>query len=566
VDLDVREHGNSRYTVHISLDKSEVNNAFGNTYQQLSERGGIKGFRPGKAPRKILDRHYENDIIRAITYDDLVQRQLEKAMEQADLRPIDQLDVNHGAPPDEDAQLADTIKAGLVEDDEEGPGAEEATEAEAPEAAEEAADEADEADEAADESAEEAEETLEDAMEDVPLREGEPFEFYATFTAYPKPELPNLSGLKLKRPVAEVAQERIDEQLEELRRVNAEEVETDRDEIADGDLVVVQIGIILEDEDPDDVELRQEEIVVGERDYIGDIDQAVVGHKAGETVEVEYTFDEDHPNEELAGKNARVKAEIESFSARKLPEVDDEFAQSLGDYETLDDLCGSIREQLEAAEQSRAQEELRGQVLRQMLEGTQVELPEQMIEDAAGRSFEELRDELKQTGMTVEEFAEANDLDVDELRENQRSRAETTLKLHFAVEALASEHEIEADEADMMAEMQRIAAQGGGDLEFVLQAAAVQPNFMGDVRERVVRRKLLDELIAEADVEDMTAEEYEAWVETQEAEEAAAEADAASDEEPVEVDKADAGEASKQARERGVEPSADEDVEESDDE
>jgi len=520
VDLDVREHGNSRYTVHISLDKGEVNNAFGNTYQQLSDRGGFKGFRPGKVPRKIIDRNYEPELIRAITYDDLVQKQLEKAMEQADLRPIDQLDVNHGTPPDEDAELADTIKAGLVSDDEDADEADEAADEEAADVAE-----------AAEESAEDAEESLEDAMEDVPLNEGEPFEFYATFTAYPKPELPDLSELKLKRPVAEVADERIDEQLEELRRVNAEEVETDRDEIADGDLVVVQIGIILEDEDEDDVELRQEEIVVGERDYIGDIDQALIGHAAGDTVEVEYTFDDEHPNEELAGKNARVTAEVERFSARELPELDDEFAQGLGDYETLDDLRGSIREQLEAAQEARAQEELRGQVLRQIVEGTRVELPEQMVEDAAGRSFEELQDELKQTGMTVEEFAEANDLGVDELQDSQRSRAETTLKLHFAVEALAAEREIEASQADMMGEMQRIAAQSGGDLEFVLQAAAVQPNFMDDVRERVTRRVLLDELIAGADVEDMSAEEYEAWVKTDEADEA--------DVEPAEADEAD---------------------------
>ena len=183
MDVDVRELGGSRYTVHISLDKAEVNDAFGKTFQELSKRGGIRGFRPGKVPRQIIERNYEADLIRAITYDDLLQSRLEKAMEEADLRPIDQLDVKHGTPPDEDEVLAETIKAGLA--------AEEGEEAEADDAAE--GTDAAEAAEAVDESATSPEESLEEAMEDVPLQEGEPFEFYAPFTAYSKPHISDLS-------------------------------------------------------------------------------------------------------------------------------------------------------------------------------------------------------------------------------------------------------------------------------------------------------------------------------------------------------------------------------------
>ena len=540
MDVDVRELGGSRYTVHISLDKAEVNDAFGKTFQELSKRGGIRGFRPGKVPRQIIERNYEADLIRAITYDDLLQSRLEKAMEEADLRPIDQLDVKHGTPPDEDEVLAETIKAGLAAE-------EEGEEAEADDAAE--VTEAAEAAEAVDESATSPEESLEEAMEDVPLQEGEPFEFYATFTAYPKPQLPDLSELKLKRPVAEIAEAAIDEQIEELRRVNAEDVETDRETIADGDAVVVEIGILLEDEERDDLKMREEEIIVGSRDYIGDIDQALIGHAPGDTVEVEYTFSEDHPNEDLAGKSAQVIAEVSSFSARKLPDLTDEFAQTLGDYETLDDLRASIREQLEAAARTAADEELGGQVLRQLIDGTVVDIPEQMVDEAAGRSFEELQSELQQTGMSVEEFAEANDIDVEELRENQRVRAEGTLKLHFAVEALARDRGIAPAENDVMAELLKVAEQTGSDLGFVMQAASVQPQFMEDMRERATQRLLLEQLIASAEVEDVTQEDYEAWLESRESA-------------ATEVSEVSAAEASNES----VETPAEEDAEESDSE
>ncbi|MFO8081147.1 MAG: trigger factor [Armatimonadota bacterium] len=495
MDVNVRDHGGSQYTVHVSLDKGEVNNAFNRTYQQLSERGGVRGFRPGKVPRKILDRYYEEDIIRAFTYEDLIQSRLEEAMEQENLRPIDQLDVQHGTPPDEDEELAERIKSGLAEDEDE---VEEDDEAEAAEALEEAA--------------EAPEEALEETMEDVPLREGEPFDFYVSFTAYPRPDLPDLSDLKLKRPVSEVPEEEIDERLEQLRQINAEEVETDRDQIAEGDEVVVDIKIVLEDEDADETEARQEEIIVGERDYIGDIDEALIGHEPGDIVEVEYTFEEDHPDETLAGNTATIIAEVDSFSARELPELTDEFAQSLGDYADLAELRESIREQLQGEREREAEEELRSQVLRHILENTELELPEQFVDEAADRSLDDLRTQLQQTGMSIEEFAEANDLDEEELRENQRARALSSLKLHFALEALAREREVELTEEAVTAELQRIAADAGGDMSFVQQAAALQPNFMEEVQDRVTRRLVLEDIIEDAEVEEVSAEEYAQYV------------------------------------------------------
>ena len=493
MDVNVRDHGGSQYTVHVSLDKGEVNNAFNRTYQQLSERGGVKGFRPGKVPRKILDRYYEETVIRAFTYEELVQKRLEEAMEEQDLRPIDQLDIQHGTPPDNDEDLADRIKSGLVEHD--------------PEA------DADDADEALDEAAQAPEETLEETMEEVPLVEGEPFDFYVTFTAYPRPQLPDLSDLKLKRPVSEVSDEDINRRLEQLRQINAEEIETDREQIADGDEVVVDLKIVLEGEDPDETDPRQEEIIVGSRDYIGDIDDALIGHEPGDIVEVEYTFDDDHPDASLAGNTARVIAEIDSFAARELPELTDEFAQTVGDYETIDELRDSIREQIQAELDREANEELRSQVMRHVLENTEVELPEQFIQEAMDRELEDLRQQLQQTGMSIEEFAEANDLDEDELRENQRAQAAASLKLQFALQHLARERDVDLTEEDLAAELQRIAAQAGGDMDFVQQAAALQPNFMEEVQDRVVRRLVLEDVISEAEIEEVSAEDYKAWVE-----------------------------------------------------
>lgn len=487
MEVDVRELGGSKVTVHVRLDENEVRSAFDRTYQRLSDRGGIKGFRPGKVPRAILNRYYDADGIRALTYEDLVEDRLEAALAEHKLRPLDQLSVEQGAPPDEDEALAGIIKAGLTQQESEG--AEEQTEV-------------------AEEDHEHGPECDHDDEPELLIEEGKPFEFYATFVAYPRPTLPDLSALKLRRPVAEVTDERVDEQIERLRQINAEEIEVDRDTIEDGDVVVADVKVVLEDEDAGEIEARREEIVIGQRQYLAGIDRKLIGHTPGDIVEEQFEYGDDHPDEALRGKSARIIVEIDSFSGRKLPELTDEFAQGLGEFESLEALRSSIREQLQAEEDRKAEDELRSQVLRQIAEGTQIELPEDMVETAAARSFDQLASDLQQLGMSPEDFAEAIGITTDGLRENQYARARGTLTLHFALEALAEELGIEVEDEDLNAELMRVAEESGGDLEFVRQAAMLQPNFADDMRDRAMRRKLIAQLIAGAQIEDVPAEEY----------------------------------------------------------
>ena len=155
--LDVSELGESRVMVHIRLDVSEVNNAFQNTYQQLSDRGGIKGFRPGKVPRGILERHYDPEAIRGVTYETLLNERLREAFEQEDLQPLHQLEVEVGPPPE--GGLAAAIAAAEADQEET---------AQAEPAEVEPMTEAQDTDEGAEEEEED---------EGVPLVEGEPFEF-----------------------------------------------------------------------------------------------------------------------------------------------------------------------------------------------------------------------------------------------------------------------------------------------------------------------------------------------------------------------------------------------------
>ncbi len=503
MDVDVRELGGSRVIVHVSLDVNEVQSAFDKTYGELSQRGGVKGFRPGKVPRTILERYYDPNVIRAVTYEALVQDRFEQACEDNNLRPVSPPSIEVGPPPDEDEALAEAIKekAGLDED----------VDAEAEDGAAEVEDV----------------ETDENDEPEVPLVEGEAFEFHTVLTVFPRPALPDIAELKLRRPVAEVTDEQIQERMEQLRDLNATEVEVDRDAVAEGDLVTADLVVAMEGEElpeGEEPEPQQQDFVVGQREYTPPIDREMIGHAVGDTVELEVDYPEDHEDAGLAGRKGTITATITSLKGRELPELSDEFAASIGEYETLDDLRENVKEQIAKAGENYAAEEMRSQALRYIIEGTEVEIPEEFITDAADRSFEGLQQDLQRSGMSLEDFAEAANVDEDTLAANQRARAESGLKLHFALESLSEQWGIEASETDMLEEMQAIADETGSDLMVVQQAAALQPGFGEELRDRATRRMLVDRIVAEAQVEDVPADEYQAEQE--------AEAAAQADEEP----------------------------------
>jgi len=497
VELDVRELGESRVMVHICLDASEVGNAFQSTYQQLSNQGGIKGFRPGKVPRRILERHYDPEAIRAVTYETLLNERLREAFEQADLHPLEQVEVEVGPPP-EGGLAAAIARAGAEQED--------AAQAE-PEQLELIA-VAEETDEAADQEAEEQDE--ED--EEVPLVEGEPFEFHTVFTAFPRPKLPEYHGLKLQRSVTEVRDEEIDAQLDRLRQANATTVEVDRSVVGEGDLVVVDISVETggKDEETREVELQEREIIIGQDDYDPPIDRELIGHIVGQTVEIPLDKREDHPDPSVAGSARTLRATIKSLKGRELPELTDELAQQVGDFATLEELREALRAELQEERAQQADRELREQALRYILENTEVELPEVLVAEAAERSFGSLMGSLERTGMSLESFSEATGMDEESLRANQRARAESSLKLHLALQAIAKQEEIEAAPEDIEEEMVRYAAESGAEVQLVRDAAELQPEFGDELRERVINRKLLDAIIASAEIEEVPREQPEA--------------------------------------------------------
>ena len=149
-------------------------------------------------------------------------------------------------------------------------------------------------------------------------------------------------------------------------------------------------------------------------------------------------------------------------------------------------------------------------MLREIVENTEVELPEVLVERAAQRSFEGFMGDLERMGISLEGFTEAAGTDEEALRANQQARAESGLKLHFSLQAIADREEIEVTDEDLQDEIGRYARESDGEISFIEEAAAIQEGFADELRERAVVRKLVDVIVDAADIEDVPREAYEA--------------------------------------------------------
>lgn len=344
-------------------------------------------------------------------------------------------------------------------------------------------------------------------FQEIEVEEGQPVEFTLKITVRPEPELPEYKGLKLHRLPAEVTDEQVAEVLGQMRQAAAKEKPVSDRPVQSGDVVAADLKITLAGQD-EPVHESSQQFEVGSGRYTPAIDEALVGHNLDETVTLEHQYPEDHEDEDLAGQQATLSATIEEIRERLLPELDDDFAKTQGEYEGLEQLQGEVRERLEKEAAQRRQEALENDALSAVVRDTKIDLPEMLIDDLARRGFASFAEELQSNGMSVVEFAEIASTDVENLQLNERMRAEVALKVQFALEAIAAAEGVEVDEAALDEEIGLFAAEANVGEDFVRNALDLQEDLRERLEDRATRRLTIQKLLDAAEIEDVTQERY----------------------------------------------------------
>ncbi|MCL1998977.1 MAG: trigger factor [Turicibacter sp.] len=264
----------------------------------------------------------------------------------------------------------------------------------------------------------------------------------------PTVEVPDYDGLSYVRMEIEPTEEDIERNLQHEREQNSRTITVDRPAQMD-DIVTINFTGYMDGEAFEGGHSEDFELTLGTKTFIDTFEEQLVGKSAGDDVEVHVTFPENYNKEELSGKPAMFEVEILEVQAKEIPELDDEFAQDVSEFDTLQEFRDDITHRLRNANQERALTEQRATVLAQMIEKSNLDVPPAMYTAKIDDMVMEMRRSLAARGMRLEQYFEMTGMTLEMLEENYKIPAKESVDAELILEAVANKETIEISDEEI---------------------------------------------------------------------------------------------------------------------
>ncbi len=308
-----------------------------------------------------------------------------------------------------------------------------------------------------------------------------------------KPE--DYKGIKVTKTVRKITDEDVDKVVESLLNREAKFEEVDRP-IEKVDLVELEYTAIIDGNENSGSVVA----VIGENQLWPEVDEALIGKKKGDEGEVSFKAAEDEKYGDAAGKDVTLKFKILSVKAKKLPELNDEFAKKFG-AESVEDLKKKIREDLEKAEADRQQEEVEDKIVEELLKKVEIPVPMSLLKMEIQAQAENQIMRLAQFGVDVKQISPQT------IAEMVKPTAEKTVKVKLLLEKVAELEGLEVTDEDVEKEIERLADMAFGGDTVLARQSLEERGLLPMVRQDVLRQKALDKLIELAEIEEVEATE-----------------------------------------------------------
>ncbi|HEX5274146.1 MAG TPA: trigger factor [Candidatus Rubrimentiphilum sp.] len=338
-------------------------------------------------------------------------------------------------------------------------------------------------------------------MELLPGEEGAPPRVKAVVEIRPAIELKEYKGLKLTRTLPVVTGDEIERSLQSLARERATLVPVERAAKL-GDIVTVDYEGTIDGIPFEGGSAKGQTTELNEGRFIPGFASGIAGMSAGETKDVEAVFPENYQQETLAGKTAVFTITLHEVKELELPPIDDELAKAVSDHQTLEELRADIRKRLEAVAQARAQRELGGQAVEELVKVHEFPLPAILIEREIENMLGDTASMAARMGISLDDYLKTAKKTEKQLRDEYRPEAERRVKATLVLEAVGKTEKISATPADIQEELRSLARQYGQPVDRVRQALG---NNVLPLMEGIVRTKTVDFLVEHAQIEEATS-------------------------------------------------------------
>ena len=342
--------------------------------------------------------------------------------------------------------------------------------------------------------AEELEAIAPPEIEIVDFDPGSPLVFEATVDTRPEIVLPALDAIQVDQPPTDVTDEDVAEQLERLRDRFAE-LETVGRDARPGDFALIDLNGYRNDQPVEGASAPDYLYEVGSHSGPPQLDGQLDGSRPGAILK----FSDTLADGELAGEQISFTVLVKEVKAKRLPPLDDDFAKTVGEFDTLDDLKSDLRERLSGVKKELAEEQLRGAVLEKLIASSDLDPPAKLVEGEFEHRLSHFEQDLKRAGLTMGDYAGQADMTELEIRSEIRGQTAQSVKAELLLEEVARTQDIEVTQEDLGREVALAAAQSQRDPQEVAKEL-VSSGRLNAVAADIMRRKALDHVVQNVNV------------------------------------------------------------------
>ena len=310
----------------------------------------------------------------------------------------------------------------------------------------------------------------------VQAEEGKPFIFTAEVALKPEVTLGKYKDIEIDKIDVEVTEEEINEEIEKERKNSARTITVEDRPVKDADIVTIDFEGFVDDVAFDGGKGEDFDLTIGSHSFIDTFEEQLIGKSIGDDVDVNVTFPENYHAEDLKGKPALFKVKIKGIKENELPELDDDFASEVSEYDTFDEYKKSVEDHLKEKKSGEAKTKKEDAVIAAIIEDAKMDIPEAMLKTEQRSIVNDFSQRLQMQGMNIEQYFMYTGTNEEQMMEQVKEQAERRIKTRLVCEAVVDAEKIEVTEEELDAEIRKIADQYG--LEF----DKVKNEFLDDER------------------------------------------------------------------------------------
>ena len=419
-----KENNDVKFTMDFTAEEFEA--AIVKAYQASKNQFTIDGFRKGKAPRSIIEKHYGEGVFYEDAINNMFREGYPVAIKELELEVIDS-----------------------------------------------------------------------PAAEFSELGKGKPLTITITVPVYPVIEVKDYFGVEVEQTEEKVKEEDVDRDIEALQKRNSRMVLAERP-VQEGDTVLLDYSGFVGEEQFEGGTAERQELKIGSGMFIPGFEEQLIGVAPGEKKDVVVTFPEEYHAEELAGKEAVFHCLIHEVKEEQLPELDDEFAKDVSEYDTLEELKAATRERLQKYADAQNENNAKDAVIEKVYEANKTDVPRVMVEDEIDRMAQELDHQLRYQGLSLEQYLQFMQKDAAAFREELREDATKKVVTRVILMSIAEAEKVEVSDEELEEELKNMAIQYNTDAEQMKKMIGEDslPYFAKDIQ----LKKTIDMLYDKANV------------------------------------------------------------------